>query len=114
MLLIIVYQRALFNNYFRLCINANGCNTNNQRYSLFMQKKGFNGLKSMLIILLLTGDLLYRLMSAQLNMEQVYSQYGHGIHQLSNSKKVISMLYGLERGLRRCFGLALLMIDGQD
>ena len=68
----------------------------------------------MLIILLLTGDLLYRLMSAQLNMEQVYSQYGHGIHQLSNSKKVISMLYGLERGLRRCFGLALLMIDGQD
>ena len=37
-----------------------------------MQKKGFNGLKSMLIILLLTGDLLYGLMNAQLNVEQVY------------------------------------------
>ena len=79
-----------------------------------MQKKGFNGLKSMLIILLLTGDLLYGLMNARLNVEQVYGQYGHGIHQLSNSKKVMSMLYGLERGSRRCFGLALLMIDGQD
>lgn len=99
MLLIIVYQKALFNDYFRICINANGCNANSQRYSLFMQRKGFNGLKSMLIILLLTGDLLYGLMNAQLNVEQVYGQSGHGIHQLNNSKKMMSMPYELVKGL---------------
>lgn len=71
MLSIIVYQKALFNDYSGMCINANGCNANGQSYSPFMQKKDFNGHMSMLTILPWIGDMLYGLMNAQLNVEQV-------------------------------------------
>ena len=68
---ILVYQKALFNDYSGIYINISGCNANCQNYSLFMQEKDLNGHRSMLYILPWIGDVLYGLMNAQLNVELV-------------------------------------------
>lgn len=70
-MLSIVYQTALLSDYSIIYTNINGYNANGQSYSLFMQKKGSNGRRSMLTILPWIRDVLYGLTNAQLNVEHV-------------------------------------------
>lgn len=114
MLLITVFQSVLSNDYSGIYTNANGGSASDLKYNLTMQKNGSTGHKSMLILHLMTGGMLNGLMSAQLNVEKVPGQSGHGIHPQNSYKNVISMKFDVARVLRRCFGLDLAMIHRQD
>lgn len=114
MLLITVFQSVLSNNYSGTYTYANGGSASNLKYNLTMQKKGSSGHKSMLISHLIIGGMLNGLMSAQLNVEKVPGQSGHGIHPQNSYNNVISMKFNVARVLRKCFGLDLAIIHGQD
>lgn len=68
----------------------------------------------MLILHLIIGEMLNGLMSAQLNVEKVSGQSGHGIHQQDNYNNMIFMKFDMARALKRCFGLDLAIAYGQD
>ena len=89
--LMIVPQSVLFKVYSVTYINADGYSVNGLNYSQSMQKKDLNGQESMQNLLQLIGGVLFGLMSAQLNVEKVYGQYGHGLHHPNRSSVVISM-----------------------